>query len=255
MNKLSKDALFMIALELDLPDLLNFCKSYEKIDKLVCQRNEIWLHKLKEFPNWKEFNIDKDLKDIYETLYDLKVVKEFLKDIPKYRNYSLLELYNLRELELKNNQLTEIPKELGNLTELETLILNGNKLTEIPKELGNLTNLKYLYLYNNKLTEIPKELGNLTNLQNLSLGVNQLTEIPKELGNLVNLRDLDLYGNKLTEIPKELGNLTNLVYLALGLNKLRKIPKEVKKIKGLNISKDFSKLHNIIMSRFYPKGH
>jgi len=142
MNKLSKDVLFMIALELDLPDLLNFCKSDEIIDKLVCQKNDIWYYKLKEFPNWKEFKIEKDLKGIYETLYGLKVVQNFLKDIPKYNKYSLLELYNLRELYLSYNQLTEIPKELGNLTDLQELDLSYNNLTEIPKEVREIKGLR-----------------------------------------------------------------------------------------------------------------
>jgi Leucine-rich repeat (LRR) protein len=43
------------------------------------------------------------------------------------------------------------------------LSLYNNQLTgEIPKEIGNLTNLLYLSLYNNQLTgEIPKEVKDL----------------------------------------------------------------------------------------------
>jgi len=183
MNKLSKDILFLIGLKLDFPDLLNFCESDERIDKLVCQRNDIWLHKLvNEFPNWKDFKIEKDLKGIYETLYGLNVIKSFLKDIDEYENHSLLDLYNSIGLFLFNKQLTEIPKEIGNLINLKSLYLNSNQLTKIPKEIGNLINLKELSLSNNKLTEIPKEIGNLTNLEALWLYKNQLTKIPKEVG-------------------------------------------------------------------------
>jgi len=191
-----------------------------------------------------------------KTLYDLKVVKEFLKDT-KYKDYSLLELYklqtlwlsdkklttipkeignlfNLKEFYLSNNQLTEIPKELGNLTNLQILNLSNNQLTEIPKELGNLTNLEELNLGNNQLTEVPKELGNLTNLETLGLYNNKLTKIPKELGNLINIETLSLYNNQLIEIPKELGNLSNLQYLVLRNNKLTEIPKEVRDIIIIN---------------------
>ena len=216
-NKLSKDALFSIAIMLDLPDLLRFCDSNERVDELICQRNEIWYNKLvKEFPNWKEFNIDKDLKDIYETLYGLKIVKEFLNETNSYYdNFSLLEIYNLESLFLDDIHLTEIPEEIGNLTKLQTLNLSNNNLTEIPKEIGNLTKLKDFDLINNKLIEIPKEIGNLTNLEKLFL-----------------------YGNNLTEIPKELGNLTKLKYLSLSNNKLIEIPKEVREIKGLRFIKE-----------------
>ncbi|OAD19685.1 Na-Ca exchanger/integrin-beta4 domain protein, partial [Candidatus Thiomargarita nelsonii] len=65
------------------------------------------------------------------------------------------------------NQLTgEIPRELGNLSNLRELGLGRNRLTgEIPSELGNLTKLEYLSLDNNQLCgEIPVELKNLSSL-------------------------------------------------------------------------------------------
>ena len=167
MDKLTKDELFSIAILLDLPDLLNFCKSDERIDKLVCKKNDIWFHKLKEFSNWRDFNFNKSLQEIYTTLYGLRIVQKFIKEKAN-QNYSLLELYNLKELWLNNNQLREIPKELGNLVNLKTLSLHNNQLTEIPKELfktGNLLNLKILSLYNNQIKEIPKELENKPGLR------------------------------------------------------------------------------------------
>jgi len=241
LDKLSKDALFSIAIMLDLPDLLRFCDSNKRVDELICKKNDIWYNKLvNEFPNWKEFKIfkefNKDLKDIYETLYGLKVVQKFLGDTP-YKDYSLLELYNLKTFILSYGKLykhlTEIPKEIGNIKKLEKLSLFNNQLTEIPEELGNLTNLQELYLNDNKLTEIPKELGNLNNLKYLFLSYNKLTKIPKEMGNLTNLHTLNLSNNQLTEIPKELGNLTKLEELLL--DKKTEIPKEVRDIKGLKI--------------------
>ena len=66
-------------------------------------------------------------------------------------------LVNLTELNLYNNQLTELPKEITNLVNLTELGLSGNLLTELPKEIGNLVNLTWLYLGDNELTELPKE--------------------------------------------------------------------------------------------------
>jgi len=53
MEKLDRDTLFSIALELNLPDLLKFCRSSKRINDLVCKRDDIWNSKLKsDFPNY-----------------------------------------------------------------------------------------------------------------------------------------------------------------------------------------------------------
>ena len=83
----------------------------------------------------------------------------------------------------------------------EYLSLSWNQIKEIPKELGQLTNIKTLYLTDNQIKEIPSELGKLTNLQELSLNKNQIKEIPKELRQLTNLEWLYLTDNKIKEIP------------------------------------------------------
>ena len=82
-----------------------------------------------------------------------------------------------------------------------TLRLYNNQLTELPAEIGKLTNLTELYLYNNQLTELPAEIGKLTNLTELYLHANQLTELPAEIGKLTNLKRLDISDNKLTSLP------------------------------------------------------
>ena len=51
MEFLPKDALFAIAINLGLEDLLNLCNSSNRINRLVCQKDDIWLYKIKqEFP-------------------------------------------------------------------------------------------------------------------------------------------------------------------------------------------------------------
>lgn len=58
------------------------------------------------------------------------------------------QLSNLRELDIGNNQFTDLPAEVGQLQQLEILNLAGNPLTGLPYELGNLANLKVLDLRN-----------------------------------------------------------------------------------------------------------
>ena len=137
------------------------------------------------------------------------------------------------------NLIGGLPKEIGDLTELEYLYLNTNHLTgSLPKELGNLTKLQELRLNDNLLTgSLPKEIGNLTKLQELRLNDNLLTgSLPKEIGNLTELDYLYLNDNLLTGgLPKEIGDLTELDYLYLNDNCFTGgLPSELSKLVDLN---------------------
>ena len=81
MELLDKVALFNIAIELDLPNLLTFCSTNKRINNLICKRNEIWKYKLKEFPESIEFkeNYKFSDKELYILLYNLKILKDKLE--------------------------------------------------------------------------------------------------------------------------------------------------------------------------------
>ncbi len=115
--------------------------------------------------------------------------------------YSLNDLVSQQKLDLRNNKLISLPKEIGNLVMLQYLSLHCNQLTSLPEEIGHLVMLQKLDLDSNKLTSLPKEIGNLAMLQVLDLRYNQLTSLPKEIGNLVTLQYLYLYNNQLTSLP------------------------------------------------------
>ena len=154
-----------------------------------------------------------------------------LSELPK----KLFKLTELEYLVLENNNLTSLPKEIGNLTNLETLNIIDNQITSLPKEIGNLTNLMNLDLNSNNLTSLPKEIGYLTNLKTLELNDNNLSSLPKEIGNLTKLKKMDVGENKLATLPKEIGNLTSLRFFDLHSNNLTSLPKEIG-----NLNKIFS---------------
>jgi len=86
--------------------------------------------------------------------------------------------------------------------------LNKQELTALPRSIGNFVSLKYLYLDQNKLSSLPKSFCRLTMLSELSLLLNKLKTLPESFGDLVALRRLNLDANELTCLPESLGNLS-----------------------------------------------
>ena len=119
----------------------------------------------KEFSNY-------EYKIMYENFFK-KLNKPFLI-VPNLVNYKLeyLRVINFKFWEEFNLESTK-------------LILSNKKITEVPKEIQFLTNLQYLYLDNNQIKVIPKEIQFLTNLEYLNLYNNKIKVIPKELKNII----------------------------------------------------------------------
>ncbi|MEG4026615.1 leucine-rich repeat domain-containing protein [Microcoleus sp. S13C4] len=143
------------------------------------------------------------------------------------------QLSNLTRLNLMGNRITVIPEDLGKLSNLTQLDLMSNQITQIPEALGKLSNLTQLDLMSNQITQIPEALGKLSNLTQLHLSDNQITSIPEDLGQLSNLTQLDLMSNQITSIPEDLGQLSNLTKLYLSNNQITSIPEALGKLSNL----------------------
>jgi len=161
-----------------------------------------------------------------------------IESLDQWKGVSYTKL-SLTHLNLERNNLKGfLPKELGNLSQLQVMGLNTNSLTGgIPTELGNLENMNLLSLENNSLSgSIPSELGNLSNLLFMYLQNNLLSgTLPKELGQLTNLRKLNLSGNEFSgSIPPEIGQLSKLMDLNLSNNLLvGKLSRNMMKLNNL----------------------
>ncbi|WP_244917970.1 leucine-rich repeat domain-containing protein [Nostoc linckia] len=158
-----------------------------------------------------------------------KVSGNNLKTLP----LELLDLPNLRKLDISGNPLESIPDVVTQILHLEELILIQVELTEIPDALAKLTNLRELNLSDNQITQIPEVLANLSNLTQLDLSDNQITQIPEAIANLTNLTKLDLFSNQITEIPEAIAKLTNLTQLDLFSNQITEIPEAIAKLTNL----------------------
>lgn len=134
---------------------------------------------------------------------------------------------------LKGNQLTQLPNEIGGLTNLRSLSIKNNQLSVLPSVLGELTLLEELYVSGNQLQGIPIEIKELSNLKSLNLANNQLTNLPNTFGALAALVELDLSYNQLKHLPTTFFRLTNLKSLSLQHNQLDSISMQITNLKEL----------------------
>lgn len=148
--------------------------------------------------------IIKELKKDGETTLDLW--KADISSLPK----ELFEFTELTYLDLADNNLSEISIEVGKLKNLQVLNLKGNRIKSLPKEIGELVKLESLDLSENKIAELPPELFGLKELIYLSLHKNKLKDISSNIGKLKSLRELDLSGNELDNLPLEISLLPYL---------------------------------------------
>jgi Leucine-rich repeat (LRR) protein len=127
---------------------------------------------------------------------------------------------------LWKKHLGRVPESLWEHLEMETLVLVDNDLTEIPARIEDLSRLQMLDLGHNALTVIPSELGNLENLHDfLYLHDNLLSELPSSLGKLKRLRYLNRSENKFAEFPRAACGMTGLIELRITDNQLTSLPK------------------------------
>ncbi|KAL1538231.1 putative disease resistance protein RGA1 [Salvia divinorum] len=128
----------------------------------------------------------------------------------------ICRLYFLQSLLLSGCELTEIPREIGNLVHLRQLDLSWNGLEELPESMYSLVELRSLSLRYCSLKEIQKEIGNLVQLRELDLSRNrEIKELPASICSLVELQILNIEETAINCLPEALGELSNLRRLKL----------------------------------------
>ena len=78
------------------------------------------------------------------------------------------------KLDISNRQISIIPLEVFQLTNLEMLDLSNNKISSIDSKLSNLKNLKFLDLSNNSIVNITNVILSLENLEVFNISNNPL---------------------------------------------------------------------------------
>jgi len=77
--------------------------------------------------------------------------------------------YAWTELDLSNEHINSLPKEVVSLGQLRILKLNGNLFDFVPRVVCELTNLKELSLAGNPITSLPNEISKLHLLERFDL--------------------------------------------------------------------------------------
>ncbi|WP_025142230.1 leucine-rich repeat-containing protein kinase family protein [Pedobacter jeongneungensis] len=100
---------------------------------------------------------------------------------------------NLRWLILTNNNIAELPKEIGLCKRMQKLMLSGNRLSTLPEELSNCRNLALLRIAANKLHELPQWITQLPKLSWIAFSGNNFSKTPAvETLSLINWHDLEI---------------------------------------------------------------
>lgn len=120
----------------------------------------------------------------------------------------ILNLTNLFSLDLSKNQITKLPKALGNL-KLKKLILNENRFGESVKQADwewldgeNIRkSLKVLSISKNGLKFMPSNICRCLNIENLNVSQNEITRISFAIKVMSQLKTLSICNNKLSSLP------------------------------------------------------
>ncbi|XP_013406141.1 leucine-rich repeat-containing protein 69 isoform X2 [Lingula anatina] len=158
-----------------------------------------------------------------------------LADIDARVKVSNHDVKKPKEIDLSYFQLTSCPSRIGYVgAQLSVLNLSNNCLSDLPKEIGFLLGLEELYIQYNGLKELPDSIGNLSKLTELDVKHNSLTSLPDSIGNLSSLNVLNLMNNKLVSLPQTIGQLTSLEVLYASNNNLIFLPEELCDLSQLN---------------------
>jgi len=144
-------------------------------------------------------------------------------------------LCSLAVLDLHDNQLEDLPDELGDLRSMTRLNLSHNRFSRIPNGIFQMIDLRVLQLNNNKIELVDERLGDVNMLHQLDLANNHLQGLPGSIGFLTKVSNLNLSNNKLEDLPPEISSMSGLTTLDLNNNKLKSIPESMKNLSHLEI--------------------
>ncbi|WP_077341738.1 leucine-rich repeat-containing protein kinase family protein [Pseudocolwellia agarivorans] len=159
---------------------------------------------------------------------DLKGVKRLAlaENLTRFPLEILSLADSLEVLDLSNNQLTSLPKELAQLTQLKIIFASNNLFETLPEVLGQCENLEMVGFKSNQIKHVPEN-ALPPKLRWLILTDNCIEVLPDSLGERPRLQKLALAGNKLTRLPLTMAKLSNLELVRISANQLTECPTQL----------------------------
>ena len=171
-----------------------------------------------------DFDLKTKLQDVAARVGSIKTLTKLTIHCPSFPK-EIGQLTALESLSIESNDWPSMPEEIGNLVNLETLYAYHNKFPKLPESFGNLVKLRKAVLWQNMLTTLPKSIGKLVNLQELEIKWNPMKSWPDEIAKLEALEEIDAHSMELTDVPADLSGMKKLHRLVLAQNKFKTFPK------------------------------
>jgi len=180
----------------------------------------------------KSFYLKKDLPELkwFDDICQWAEKYDLDEDTFPRDRYILQDLFRL---DLSNNEINELPKEIGKLTGLRILIVDNNNIKEFPQEIYQLKNLGMLSCIENNISYISEDIINMQELLVFMACYNSISVLPNNFFKLLNLTGICLHGNKLTKLPSDIGNLSNLTSITISNNDIAELPYSLSKLEQL----------------------
>ena len=154
----NKDIALCIFQHLELIEIIR-CSTINTLIKNICDMQYERLLIYDYGKVFAKFFNDKTFKQSYVKCYNLNIIRKLYMP-----NSSLINFFNLTNIDLRDHQIKKISESIGQLNNLQQLLLSYNQIEKIPESIGQLINLQQLWLSGNKIKKIPESIKQLNNL-------------------------------------------------------------------------------------------
>lgn len=164
------------------------------LEEITIKNIDLFPIEICQLKKLKVINIDGKIKILPKEIMNLIHLKELrIKGELQELTPSIYELFNLEILEIEGGHL-KIDSKIVNLQKLTAIILYNNDIKDLPKEIGELKSLQFLDINNNPITTLPVTLKNITSnkpingiekmiyISNSKISLEEKKRLKKEIG-------------------------------------------------------------------------